>query len=580
MEVINFSRANCKNCYKCIRTCPVKAIRMKNNQAEIVEQRCITCGTCLTVCPQNAKTVKSDVEKVKKLLSENKDVAASIAPSFAGAFYFQHYGQVVSALKKLGFAAVYQTSMGARLIARDYAGHYNDKGKSNIITTACPAINYLIQKYYPELINCMIPVVSPMVAHGRYLKKMKGHSKVVFIGPCLAKKSEIHDDNRHDVDAVLTFEEVKAWCSEQGINPALEDCVEESGFSDDANFYPVPGGTFKTIKPLLKEQWRRYISVDGLESCMEFLEELKKGRLKNTWIEMNACHGSCSNGPAVGSTGRGVFERLECIKDFALSMGSESMDDSGLLPEGYHDLDFSRHFSAMKVEIKYPSEYEIKDILAKIGKYAPEHELNCGACGYNSCREKAIAVYNGMAEIHMCMPYMRSRAESLSNLIIESTPNAIIAVDEDMKIQEMNPAAEYMFQIPKGSFNHKPLNCLFNDDDFRLVGQTRKNIINKKVIIKNYGLITLQNIYYLKGHNLIIGIISDITAREKARQKNMEVRQKTLETTQQVIENQMRVAQEIASLLGETTAETKVMLNKVKQLLIDEMPGEKDEHED
>jgi len=577
MEVINFSRANCKNCYKCIRACPVKAIRMKNNQAEIVEERCITCGTCLTVCPQNAKTVKSDVEKVKNLIARNRDVVVSLAPSFAGAFCFQHYGQMVGALKKLGFSAVYQTSVGARLIARDYAAFYNDRSRSNIITTACPAVNYLIQKYYPELVKDMIPVVSPMVAHGRYLKKVKGYSKVVFIGPCLAKKLEIHDDDKNDVDAALTFEGVKKWLSEQGIDPASEDCVEESGFSDDANFYPVPGGTFKTIQPFIKRQWRRFISADGLENCMKLLEELKKGRLADTWIEINACHGSCSNGPAVGNTSCGLFERLESIKDFAQDFSPKSVDEAVLTMEGCEGLDLSKNFSPIAMEIKYPSELEIKDILAKIGKYTPEDELNCGACGYNSCREKAVAVYNGMAEIHMCMPYMRSRAESLSNLIIESTPNAIIAVGQDMRIQDMNPAAEDMFQIPAGSFKHKPLSDLFNDDDFRLVGTTCKNIINKKVIIKSYGLITLQNIYYLQDHNLIIGVINDITAQEKSRQKNMEVKQKTVETTQQVIENQMRVAQEIASLLGETTAQTKVMLNKVKQLLIDEMPGETNE---
>lgn len=579
MEVINFTRANCRNCYKCIRACPVKAIRMKNNQAEIVEERCITCGTCLTVCPQNAKTVKSDVEKVKKLIEENKDIAVSLAPSFAGAFCFQNYGQMVSALKKLGFSAVYQTSIGARIIAEGYADIYNDKNKSNIITTACPAVNYLIQKYYPELVNCMIPIVSPMVAHGRYLKKIKGYSKVVFIGPCLAKKMEIYDDDKNDIDAVLTFEEVKKWFLEQGIDPAAE-VGNESGFSDDANFYPVPGGTFFTIKPLLKQLWRRFISVDGLEGCMKLLEELKKGRLENTWIEMNACYGSCSNGPAVGNTGCGPFERLEKIKDFARNTIAQGREDAALTVEGCQGLDLSKHFSPIGVTMKYPSESEIKNILLKIGKITPEDELNCGACGYNSCREKAVAVYNGMAEIHMCMPYMRNRAESLSNLIIESTPNAIIAVDEEMIIQEMNPAAENMFQIPAGSFKHKPLSSLFNDDNFRLVGTTFKNIINKKVVIKNYGLITLQNIYYLKDHNLIIGIISDITAQEKSRQKNAEVRQKTLETTQEVIENQMRVAQEIASLLGETTAETKVMLNKVKQLLIDEMPGEKNGYQD
>lgn len=574
MEVINFTRANCRNCYKCIRSCPVKAIRMKDYQAEIVEERCITCGTCLTVCPQNAKTVKSEVENVKKLLDETKDVVVSLAPSFAGAFCFKHYGQVVTALKKLGFTQVYQTSVGARLIAQDYINYYNDRSLSNIITTACPAINYLIQKYYPELIRYMVPVVSPMLAHARYLKTIKGHEKVVFIGPCLAKKQEIHDDDKHDVDSVLTFEEIKIWWVKEGIDPSMEPYGEENGFSDDANFYPIPGGTFKTIEPYLEEKWRRFISTDGLENCMELLEELKKGRLENTWIEMSACHGSCSNGPAIGNTGKGVFERLGCVKDFAESCRKKA---SLKAVEGCESLILSKHFLPIKIPMKYPSEEEIKSILAKIGKHSIEDELNCGACGYNSCREKAIAVFNGMADIHMCMPYMRSRAESLSNLIIESTPNAIIAVDEDMKIQEMNPAAEEMFQISNGGFKQKSLKILFDDSDYRQVEKTRKNIINKKVVIKSYGLITLQNIYYLENHNLIIGIITDITAREKAREKNIEVRQKTLETTQQVIENQMRVAQEIASLLGETTAQTKVMLDKVKQLLIDEIPGEEDE---
>ncbi|MFY9218867.1 MAG: [Fe-Fe] hydrogenase large subunit C-terminal domain-containing protein, partial [Tepidanaerobacteraceae bacterium] len=173
MEVINFASANCKNCYKCLRACPVKAIRMENDQAQIVDERCITCGTCLTICPQNAKTIKSDIQRVKELLKIDKDIAVSLAPSFAGVFHFNHYSQIVSAIKRLGFSNVYQTSVGARLIASDYLKHYNDRTKPNLITTACPAINYLVQKYYPELVECLVPVVSPMEAHGRYLKKIK-----------------------------------------------------------------------------------------------------------------------------------------------------------------------------------------------------------------------------------------------------------------------------------------------------------------------------------------------------------------------------------------------------------------------
>ncbi|WP_422444659.1 [Fe-Fe] hydrogenase large subunit C-terminal domain-containing protein [Thermoanaerobacterium sp. DL9XJH110] len=582
MGVINFARANCKNCYKCIRSCPVKAIRMNNHQAEIVEERCITCGTCLTVCPQNAKTVRNDIEKVKELLKNDDDVAVSLAPSFAGAFSFRHYSQMVAAVRRLGFSGVYQTSVGARLIAAEYLKHYNDKSKSILITTACPAVNYLIEKYYPELVKYMIPVVSPMEAHGRYLKKIKGHSKVVFIGPCLAKKVEIHDESASAIDAVITFEELKAWWAEKGIDPGSEEIDErQDAFVDDANFYPLPGGGFKTVEPFIEDRWRSFISVDGMENCMIILDELKNGELKGTWIEINACHGGCGGGPAVGETQAGRFSRLQRIREFA-SNHSRPAAGTGMsgLADGNFSLELKKDFKAVPVDIKYPAEEEIQQILAKIGKYRREHQLNCGACGYNTCREKAMAVYNGMAETYMCMPYMRNRAESLSNLIIDSTPNALIAVSHDMTIQEFNPAAEQMFQTDGRKLYQKPLSLLFDDKDFRYVCETHENIINKKVNIQEYGLVTLQNIYYLKGHDLIIGIISDITEQERARQRNIEIRKKTIDTTQQVIEKQMRVAQEIASLLGETTAETKVMLNKIKRLLIEEMPGDENENKD
>ncbi|WP_237660852.1 [Fe-Fe] hydrogenase large subunit C-terminal domain-containing protein [Tepidanaerobacter sp. GT38] len=315
MEVINFASANCKNCYKCLRTCPVKAIRMENDQAQIVDERCITCGTCLTICPQNAKTIKSDVQRVKELLKRDKDIAVSLAPSFAGVFPFKHYSQIVSALKRLGFSNVYQTSVGARLIASDYLKHYNDKSKPNLITTACPAINYLVQKYYPELVDCLVPVVSPMEAHGRYLKKIKGHKEVAFIGPCLAKKVEIHDSGNYGIDAALTFEELLAWWKEEGIDPILEPVNEdENGFCDDANFYPIPGGSYKTIEPLIEDPWREFIEVSGKENCMLMLDELRKGEFHRTWIEMNACEGGCVNGPAIGGIERGLFKRIKCVK--------------------------------------------------------------------------------------------------------------------------------------------------------------------------------------------------------------------------------------------------------------------------
>ena len=576
-EVINFSSANCKNCYKCIRACPVKAIRMKSGQAEIIEEMCIKCGTCLMVCPQNAKTVENDVPKVKALINKNDDVVVSLAPSFAGAFLFQDYGQLVSAIKKLGFYRVYQTSIGARLIARDYLKYYNDRSLKYAITSACPAINFLIEKYYPDLIRYLVPVASPMEAHARLLKEIKGYSKVVFIGPCIAKKVEIQEDGSH-LDAALTFEELKEWFDEEGIDVMQEPVLDAEMFCDESNFYPIPGESFRTILPSIEKQWRNFISVDGVNDCIEMLDELKRGELDPSWIEMNACRGSCTNGPAMGKTERGYFGRQQAIKNFIVQ--SENLTRRKIIEISKMekvDLNLSRQYLSSPVKINYPSEKEMEEILAKIGKFRPEHELNCGVCGYNSCREKAIAVYNGRAETYMCMPYMKNRAESLSNLIIYSAPNAIIVVDMNLNIQEINKTAEKMFNIKSIDYYNKPLNLVFDDKEFRRVAATGENVINKKVTLGKFK--TLQSIYHLEGHNLIVGIIIDITESEKIREKNLELKRKTIDTTQKVIENQMRVAQEIASVLGETTADTKVMLNKIKQLLLDETPGEDYESE-
>jgi len=573
LEVINFARANCKNCYKCVRNCPVKAIKVRDGQAEIVFERCITCGTCLINCPQNAKTVKSDIEKVHEILKEEK-VAISLAPSFAGVFNDISPEDFIQTLKEFGFKNIFPTSYGAILIAKSYANYYNDRQKSIIISSACPASNYLIQKYYPELVPFLIPVVSPMIAHGKYLKKVKGYSKVIFIGPCLAKKMEAQEF-QGVIDAVVTFEEIKKLFEGKGMVSEEEKKEQEKqiiSIKDEAALYPVPGETIKTFAPYLKERWRKEISVDGVNELIEIFEEIKKGYLKDVYIEANVCKGGCSNGPATGDKNKDKFIKLEKIKDFAAKIKNNY--DFRESSEELHIGEFSKKFEAIKIIKKMPTEEEIRNILRKIGKYSKKDELNCGACGYDSCREKAIAVYNGMAEIYMCMPYMRARAESISGLIIDSTPNAIIAVNKKMEIQEFNPAAEKMFNKSKEEIIGMPLNYLFDDSDFRFVANFKENIIAKKVKLPDYGLTTLQSIYFLNDHDLIIGIISDITKQEEDRIRNIEIKKKTLETTQQVIEKQMRVAQEIASVLGETTAETKMLLNKIKNILKEELPDE------
>jgi len=574
MSIIQFKEANCKNCYKCIRSCPVKAIAFVNDQARIIEEDCMLCGSCLSVCPQNAKSVKNDIDIVKGFIRNNEKVYASIAPSFIAAFDNADEKWLWAALKKLGFIYVEETSVGAQQVSRQYDKLIKERKMKNIITTACPSINLLVQRYYPELIDQLAPVVSPMIAHAKMLRASYGTDiRVVFIGPCISKKHECKEiEYEGIVDAVITFEELDAWLNEEGINAEREFSEDIKGGMDlKARVYPVPGGILNTLEKR-DDDYYKIVSIDGVDRCIKILDSLKNDEISNYFIEMNSCAGSCVAGPCMNNIKGGFLKAKEKVVEYIKRGGKTAAGESEYEEP---EVNLERIFTAFHRKYEIPSEAVIQGILNSIGKFTPDKELNCGACGYSSCREKAIAVYNNKAQLHMCLPYMRERAESISNLIINTTPNAIFALDANLRIQEANFSAQRAFASDNMSLEGKSIFEVLDCDDFKMVIESKQNIYDKKYYYDKYHMTVVQSIIYVSDQNVVVVIIKDITPEEKKRQEMYRLRQENVEIAQKVIEKQMRVAQEIASLLGETTAETKVALTKLKNSIISEMSEDK-----
>ncbi|HSQ34044.1 MAG TPA: [Fe-Fe] hydrogenase large subunit C-terminal domain-containing protein, partial [Peptostreptococcaceae bacterium] len=368
MDIINFSKADCSNCYRCVRECPVKAIKLKDGQAEIVNSLCIGCGRCLLVCPKNAKQIKSDISIVKKHIRNGDVVVASVAPSFIAAFDFKYPEQFVSALKQIGFSYVEQTAVGAGIISESYNEYYNKDDDKNYITTSCTAVNYLIQHYYPNLVDEMIPVVSPMVCHAKMLKEKYGQNiKTVFIGPCLAKKLEALREET--IDYILTFDEMIKWFeNEKIVLDDLEPIPFDLG-NKEASLYPITQGIASTLDDSSKKD---IFCVDGIENCIDLLKCMDKGKIKNTFIEMSLCDNSCINGPAMPNE-NSVYIRKNKVKKYVQNCRKNN-DNFEIDIEINKDIDISTNFRDLSPIVNIPSEEEIKEILASTGKLKESDE--------------------------------------------------------------------------------------------------------------------------------------------------------------------------------------------------------------
>ena len=555
---LTLKKSNCKNCYKCIRHCPVKAIRFSGNQAHIIGNECILCGQCFVVCPQNAKEIVDETEKVKVFLQSEDPVFVSLAPSFIANYDGVGINSMRNALKKLGFYDVEETAVGATIVKTEYERMLAEDDRDVIISSCCHSINLLIQKHFPRELCYLADVMSPMLAHGAEIKKHNPNAKVVFIGPCVAKKDEA-EHYAGIIDAVLTFEELTEWLAEEKIE--LEKEVDNTENSR-ARFFPTTGGVLKTMTQ--DAPGYTYMAIDGVENCMAALRDIESGKIHNCFIEMSACSGSCVGGPVMEK-----YHHASPINNYmAVSNYAGDKDFDVSQPDS---VDIKKHFEFIEHHLSMPSEIEINNILRQMGKFKPSQELNCGSCGYDTCREKAIAIAQGKAEISMCLPYLKEKAESFSDTIVKNTPNGLIVLNEQLEVQQINDSARKIMNIRAASDVLGDLVVRILDPTvFIKVRDSGKDIHNERVYLAEYKRYVEQTVVYDKDSHLLIGIMRDVTDEQKEHEKKENISRQTIEVADKVVDKQMRIVQEIASLLGETAAETKIALSKLKESITDE----------
>ncbi len=554
---LTLKKSNCKNCYKCIRHCPVKSIRFSGNQAHIIPEECILCGQCFVVCPQNAKEIVSDLEKVRVMIQSGAPVYASLAPSFIANYDGTGIEAMRDALKKLGFADVEETAVGATIVKSEYERMLADGTHDIVISSCCHSVNLMIQKYFPAELPYLADVLSPMAAHCVDIKKRHPNAKAVFIGPCVAKKDEA-EKSGGIVDAVLTFEELTNWLRDAHVT------IEQRTDSDDhsrARFFPTTGGILKTMSRDMTGY--TYLAVDGTENCIAALRDIESGKIHNCFIEMSACAGSCIDGPVMEKYHRTPVKGYMAVANYA---GRQQF-----VVDQPDPAELRKPFVPISGTAPMPTEEQITEILKKMGKVRKEDELNCGSCGYNTCREKAVAIYQGKAEISMCLPYLKDKAESFSDSIVSNTPNGLIVLNESLEVQQINAAARRIMNIRSASdvLGDQVVRIL-DPSIFMRVLSTKRAVRNERTYLAEYQKYVEQTVVYDAANNLLIGIMRDVTDEENEREKKESISRQTVEIADKVVDKQMRIVQEIASLLGETAAETKIALTKLKESISDE----------
>ena len=555
---LTLKKSNCKNCYKCIRHCPVKAIRFSGNQAHIIDNECILCGHCFVVCPQNAKEIVDGTEKARVLLQSGEPVVVSLAPSFIANYEGVGIESMRRALRKLGFFDVEETAIGATIVKTEYERMLREEERDIIITSCCHSVNLLIQKHFPSALEYLADVMSPMQAHCADIKRRMPNAKTVFIGPCVAKKDEA-EYYEGLVDAVLTFEELTNWLKSERIE--LEKEVDDTPESR-ARFFPTTGGILKTMAQ--NAPGYTYIALDGVDNCISALKDIESGKIHKCFIEMSACVGSCIGGPVMEK-----YHSTSPIKDYvtvADYAGERDFEVDQPAP-----MELKKHFSMIEKKLQAPSENDIMAVLRQMGKFKPSDELNCGSCGYNSCREKAIAIIQGKAEISMCLPFLKDKAESFSDTIVKNTPNGLIVLNENLEVQQINNAARKIMNIRAASdVLGEPVVRILDPTVFVQVRNSGRTVRDQRTYLAEYKKYVEQTVVYDPDSRMLIGIMRDITDEEADREKKARINKQTVEVADTVVEKQMRIVQEIASLLGETAAETKIALTKLKESIGDE----------
>ena len=548
----------CHDCYKCIRECHVKAISIQNGHASVIPSKCIACGNCVKTCPNNAKRVRNDIDKVKTLFHAQQEVYVSLAPSWSGIFDYSP-SKMVGILKRLGFKHVSETALGAQEVSIQSAKYMKQFDKGLFISSACPVVVDYIRLYNPKFAQNIIPIASPVQTHAKMLKEIYGNQiHVVFIGPCIAKKNE-SDSNPSLLSAALTFEELKLWIQEEYIS--LSDIDEnQEGFipqnAYEGSLYAVEGGMNETLKLGGQADDVQLLNISSIENLEKTLQGLDVSTLdKKIFIEALSCNGGCLAGPCSST------KKPEILRISNVLSNAQKRDEIPKEPKTIVECNFSQ----MPVQKEHYSLEMITEALKKVGKYSEEDELNCGGCGYNTCRELASALISGEAEPSMCVSYMRKIAMQKAAAMLRCMPSAIVMVDKDLRIVESNEAFMKMFcQDMIDIFSERPegLNGACIDrivdfsDIFKETLKTQKDIHKEHYNFKNR-LLDISA-FSIEKNELAGAIITDVTQSEMGREK-------IAQRAHEVINKNIAIVQEIACLLGEHMVETELLLSTIAQ---------------
>jgi len=558
LEPIYTEKNDCQDCYKCLRQCPVKAIKIEGGSASIIPGQCIFCGHCVLVCPVEAKKVRNDMPRLLDLLDNRAKVVVSLAPSWVSEFPGMSSGQLSVIFSKLGFYGVSETALGAEIVSRQTAKWISEQSSGVYISSCCPSVVQLVCRHYPELKQNLVPILSPMQAHGQMLREIYGQDiHVAFFGPCIAKKTEAGPAY---VDLALTFNDLKAMFNTELPGWGKTIAVPGKSFipfqAGKGNFFPVDGGMIANLKSKAEVTELSYMSFSGINQIKDVLADIKDwATSEKIFLELLVCEGGCIKGPGTFNHASAAFKRQMILSTTRnLKPQKHQASTAGLLTASFDGITIT--------DKKYASDEEITSALHAAGKFNPSDELNCGACGYDSCRDFAHAMVEGKAERMMCASYTRQVAQGKASVLLKKIPYGVVIADENLKIIDSN---KKFAEILGGEVLalYESTNSLEKADLRKLVSfhkmftsvlQTGEEMIEHT--IRTQQMMLHLSVVTIQPKKIVCGVIQNMYEPEV---RNDMIKQ----SVKQVIHQNMQVVQKIAYLLGENASFTESMLNSI-----------------